>query len=83
MEHIIGYIASGLLILGYFPQAIKVWKTKKTRDISMGTFSILVLSSVTWIFYGFMIQDGPIILTNVVTLFLQGSIAYCKMKYDR
>lgn len=83
MEQVIGYIASGLLIIGYFPQAVKVWKTKQTRDISMGTFSILVLASVTWIVYGVLVSDGPIILTNIVTLFLQASIAYCKMKYGR
>ena len=79
---ILGYIASSLLIIGYFPQALQVWKTKKVRDISMGTFTLLTAASVTWIAYGMLVEDGPIILTNVVTLLLQASIAYHKIRYN-
>lgn len=76
---IIGYLASLFIIVAFIPQTYQVIKTKKVRDVSLGTFSILTMGSVLFIIYGVMIGDMPIILTNAVTICCQGTIVFYKL----
>ena len=80
---LIGYLATAILAYAYIPQAILVWRTKEVRDISLQTFSILSANSVLWIIYGYLKQDYPIMLVNVLLILVQASIVVCKLKYDK
>ncbi len=77
----IGLIAGTLTTVPFVPQVIKVWKTKKARDISLAMFAILLLGTVSWLTYGLLINNTPIILANGVTLVLVSTIAYFKIRY--
>ena len=65
---IVGFSASTLSILNRFPQAIKVYKTKDTHSISLTMYVIVVLCISLWLVYGLMLQDGPLILANALSL---------------
>ena len=80
---IIGYIATGLVMVAFLPQAWQVWRTKSVEDVSLSTYAILMAGAIAWSTYGFLQSDGPIILTNVVLFFVQGSIVFCKLKYSK
>ena len=80
---LIGYFATAILAYAYVPQAIQVWRTKQVRDISLQTFIILASTSVLWIVYGYLKQDYPIMLVNVLLILVQASIVMCKLKYDK
>jgi len=41
----IGYFAAFCTTIAFFPQAIKAWKTKSTKDISLYMFLLLVVGS--------------------------------------
>jgi MtN3 and saliva related transmembrane protein len=47
------------------PQWLKIFKRKSAGDISIITYSFLFIGAVIWIFYGFEIDDFPIIITNI------------------
>ncbi len=85
MNHVdvIGYIATALIMIGFLPQAWQVWRTKSVEDVSLPTYAILMAGAVAWTTYGYLPGDGPIILTNVVPFFVQGSIVICKLKYGK
>jgi MtN3 and saliva related transmembrane protein len=38
---------------------------------------------ILWLIYGFMIGSVPVILANVVTLILSGTIIVLKIRYSR
>ena len=77
----IGFFAAFCTTLAFFPQAVKVWKTKSTKDISLYMFVIFTIGVVSWLIYGIIISDLPIVLANAVTLILSLFILSYKLKY--
>ena len=77
----IGYIAAFCTTFAFLPQALKVWKTKSTKDISLYMFIIFTFGVFSWLIYGMIISDMPIILANAVTLVLSIFILVYKIKY--
>jgi MtN3 and saliva related transmembrane protein len=64
---ILSYLAGffGFFIgVANFPQAIKIFKTKSAKDISIITLSIFFMGSFVWTLYGIELQNVPIIITN-------------------
>lgn len=47
------------------PQAIKIFKRKSAKDISILTYSFLFIGAVIWILYGIEIKNFAIIITNI------------------
>lgn len=80
-ETTLGIIAGTFTTVSFVPQVIKVWKTKKTRDISLAMFAILLTGSILWLTYGFMLKDIPLILTNIIIFILGSIILYYKIRY--
>ena len=78
---IIGFMAAGLGIVMFLPQAIRVWRTKDTKSISLASFLLLDFSSLLWTTYGLLLGAAPIILVNVVLLILSTFIVAMKIKY--
>lgn len=73
---IIGLISAFLTTAAFVPQAIKTWRTRSTADLSPLMFSLFCLGIAGWLAYGLLEKDLPIILANVVTIGLAGSILF-------
>lgn len=78
----IGLLAALLTTISFLPQVIKSWKIRKTRDISLPMYIILVTGLFLWLIYGILIKDLPLILANLVTLILASSVLFLKIKYQ-
>lgn len=78
---LIGLIAATLTTVSFLPQVIKIWKTKSTKDISLGMYLTLTIGVFLWLVYGLLIKDIPIILANGVIFVLALSISILKAKY--
>ena len=77
----IGFFAAFCTTIAFLPQAIKVYKTKSTKDISLLMFLIFTIGVLSWLIYGFIINDYPVILANSVTLILSLFILIYKIRY--
>ena len=75
----IGFFAAFCTTIAFLPQAIKVYKTKSTKDISLYMFLIFTLGVLSWLIYGIAISDLPIILANAITLVLSFFILIYKL----
>lgn len=82
IDFVIGLLAGVLCTISFFPQVVKIFKTKRTQDLSLLTFSIFSLGVFLWLIYGFLRQEIPIILTNAVIFLLALLIILMKVKYD-
>lgn len=69
-----GTIAAILTTASFLPQAIKTIKTKDTKGISTGMYSMFVIGVFLWIIYGIQLKDMPIIIANVITFVLASII---------
>ena len=77
----IGITAAILTTLCWLPQAIKAFREKETRAISLPTTATLALGIVLWLVYGLSIGDGPLIGANAVSLGLVLTIVAMKLRY--
>jgi MtN3 and saliva related transmembrane protein len=73
-NEIIGHTAAVCTTFAFVPQVMKVWKTKQTKDLSLRMYSIMFLGILLWLVYGILIDSLSIILANVVTATLVGTI---------
>ena len=61
---IIGLAAAAMGGISFFPQVLKVLKTKSTKDISREMFLLLTGSIFLWLVYGILLNIIPIIISN-------------------
>lgn len=66
--NIVGFIAAILTMFAFYPQIIKVARTKAVKDVSVLTLLQLSCGVSLWILYGFHLKDHIIIVANTVTL---------------
>jgi len=78
---IMGYVAGVCTTSAFLPQAMKIVKTKHTKDISLIMYSVLTTGIVLWCAYAIINRDWPLALANGVTLFLAGWILILKIRY--
>jgi len=78
---LIGLAAACLTTVAFTPQVIKAWRTRSTRDLSLGMYLVLATGILLWLTYGILLGDAPLILANAVTLLLVAIILYCKIRH--
>ena len=77
----IGMAAALLTTAAYAPQAIKVWRSRSTKDISLAMFTLMVTGITLWLIYGILLNDVPLILANAVTLIFASAILLAKIRF--
>ena len=74
----IGYVAALCSTSAYAPQVLKAWRTRRTKDISLKAFSVLVVGQCLWLTFGVLKSEWPLVASNVVTLCFTSTILYLK-----
>jgi len=80
---IVGLFAGICTASSLIPQLVKTIKEKKADEISILMLTVLMLGVATWIVYGFMREDLPIIITNCFSLLLNIIMMFLRFKYKR
>jgi MtN3 and saliva related transmembrane protein len=78
---IIGLIAALFTTVSLLPQLIKVYKTKSSKDISTGMFTLFGAGVLLWFVYGIFVNDLPIIVANSLAFIQAAVILFFKAKY--
>ncbi|MBN2348718.1 MAG: SemiSWEET family sugar transporter [Bacteroidales bacterium] len=78
---IIGLVAASCTTISFLPQAVKIIKTKHTKDLSLGMYILFSAGVLFWLLYGILTKDLPVLLANAITLSLSVVILFFKIKY--
>ncbi|WP_461631593.1 SemiSWEET transporter [Labilibaculum euxinus] len=78
---ILGFAAAFCTTVSFIPQALRVIKTKHTKDLSLAMYSMFNIGILMWLIYGVLIDAWPVIIANVITLGLTLIILVLKIKY--
>jgi MtN3 and saliva related transmembrane protein len=78
---IIGLVAALFTTISLLPQIFKVYKTKSTKDISTGMFTLFGSGVFLWFIYGVFVKDLPIIIANSLAFIQAMVILIFKVKY--
>jgi MtN3 and saliva related transmembrane protein len=78
---IIGLVAAACTTFSFLPQAVKVIKTKQTKDLSLAMYAIFSTGIALWLVYGILVVDIPLIVANSITFIFAATILVMKLKY--
>lgn len=78
---LVGFAAAGLTTLSFVPQAIKTWRTRDTRSLSLGMYAVFTIGVALWLAYGWLLGSWPMILSNIITLALSAMILALKLRH--
>jgi MtN3 and saliva related transmembrane protein len=78
---LLGLVAGFLTTAAFLPQVIKTWKSRSAKDLSLGMFSLFCLGVALWLIYGFMVNDIPVIVANLITLMLASTLLFFKLRW--
>ena len=82
-HELMGYIAAALPPLSFVPQAWLTFRTRVTRGISLGMYSVFTLGVALWLAYGLATRAWPVVVANAITLPLAFFILLMKLYYGR
>jgi MtN3 and saliva related transmembrane protein len=77
----LGYFAGTLTVCSFLPQVVRAWRTRRTTDLSLATFALLITAGSLWMLYGAVNGDWPVVITNAGMVTLNGVLAAAKFRY--
>ena len=80
---LIGLIAAVFTTSSFFPQVVKIWRTKQTKDISTTMYIAMMIGTCFWLSYGILINSFAIIVANIVSGLLILFVLFFKFLYKK
>jgi len=77
----VGLLAGCCTTLAFVPQVVKAWRTRCTRDLSLGMYLILAAGMALWLAYGLLIGSLSVTMANGVTLVLVLAVIALKLRH--
>lgn len=78
---LIGSLAATLTTTAFIPQAWQIWRTRHTKDISLGMYIAFTCGVALWLLYGILLGSWPIIVANSITVCLAGAVLAMKIRF--
>ncbi|MBM3503142.1 MAG: hypothetical protein FJX65_04635 [Alphaproteobacteria bacterium] len=78
---LIGFAGAILTTVAFIPQAVKAWRSRSTRDVSLAMFLMIFVGIICWLTYGLLTEDAPLIAANTVSFVLASAILVAKLRY--
>ena len=77
----VGLIAATCTTISFLPQAVKILRTRHTKDLSLWMYLLLTMGSFLWFVYGILLHDIPLIMANAIGFLLTTTVLILKIKY--
>ncbi len=58
------------------PQIVEVWKNGNDGSVSLATWSFYSLTSLTWLTYGIVRKDKPLIISGILWVTSQSLVVF-------
>lgn len=78
---IIGYAAAVVGTVCWVPQLVKIWISRETKDLSLWANLLMLTNLCLWMTYGILLGAWPLIIANLISILLVGSIVTAKLIY--
>ena len=80
---ILATVMGVMLSLGYYPQAYKIWKSKTADNVSLVSYIIFALGTLSWTLYGIYLHSWVIFVSFVIGAIGSGTVLVLKLLYRR
>jgi uncharacterized protein with PQ loop repeat len=79
---ILGFVGTGLVIVGYIPQVVHLIKERCTAGISVAAFSLWCAASLLFLIHAAVIRDAVFVGVQTVNLVAGGLIVVFSKRYE-
>ena len=76
----VGWLAAILTTAAFVPQAVLTLRSRDTRSLSAGMYSLFTAGVLYWLLYGVVRRDAALVLANAVTFGLAATILAIKLQ---
>lgn len=71
---LLGAFAALCSTISFTPQAVKIIRTRETKDISIVMYCLTVIGFAAWATYGAMLSQWPLVASNSICFVLSAFI---------
>jgi MtN3 and saliva related transmembrane protein len=71
---IVGFVGAAASVASFAPQAWKIIRTRDTEGLSLGMYALTCLAFASWLAFGLLTGQWPIIVPNALCLLLAAFI---------
>ena len=82
LTDVFGYIGAFFLVITLIPQIKKTYQEKKMDDFSYAFFAIQVLTCTSFLIYGILLGEIPLIIANSIVLSQTFLLINFKIRYS-
>lgn len=82
-ENFLGIVAGILTSVSMIPQLIKVIREKDAKNLSRVMITILITGLSLWVWYGFLQDELPIILSNAFAVLVNLTLLICSFIFTK
>lgn len=76
----LGLVAACLTTSSFLPQAIRIWRTRSARDVSLAMYVMMAAGNSLWLTYGILIGSVSMIFANATCLLMVVSVLGLKIR---
>ncbi len=76
----LGLFAACLTTSSFLPQAIRIWRTRSARDVSLTMYLMMAAGNSLWLAYGALIGSISMIFANATCLMMVASVLVLKVR---
>ncbi len=82
-NQIVGIVASILAAVSMVPQLLKLIKEKDAENVSVVMLLVLLAGLALWAYYGILIKDPIIIISNSFSVCLNVAVLFFTLRYKK
>ena len=76
----LGLTAACLTTSSFLPQALRIWRTRSARDVSLVMYVMMCAGNTLWLTYGILIGSVSMIFANATCLLMVVSVLSLKIR---
>lgn len=76
----LGLFAACLTTSSFLPQAIRIWRTRSARDVSLTMYLMMAAGNALWLAYGALIGSVSMVFANATCLLMVVSVLVLKIR---
>jgi MtN3 and saliva related transmembrane protein len=76
----LGLVAACLTTSSFLPQALRIWRTRSARDVSLVMYVMMAAGNSLWLSYGILMGSVSMIFANATCLLMVASVLVLKVR---
>ena len=78
---IVSILAPGINCIQLVPQLWKIVRTKRVKDLSLGSLLLIITTNLLWLLHGYYIMDQSLLVAGIISVLINGTLIGLYFRY--